>query len=203
MNVMKIKKSYSTSDFVNASSSIVVENSWWMIDSVSCTAVGEFSKAPLFEIQLKQFESNNDMELPEGYEDGSMLMVRNRTYYVREGRPMFNDLARVWESCEDEDAIRGWVMNNWSNKLFAGHVERLTGISYTRETKYGTVVSSSKLEVWYPKHFEEGIILDDFVYLCNKGVYTPVIEEKKSDPVVDALRNLDPKVIEAILAMKK
>ena len=65
------------------------------------------------------------------------------------------------------------------------------------------MVSSSKLEVWYPKHFEEGIILDDFVYLCNKGVYTPVIEEKKSDPVADALRDLDPKVIEAILAMKK
>ena len=203
MSVMKIKKSYSTSDFVNASSSIVVENSWWMIDSVSCTAVGEFSKAPLFEIQLKQFESNNDMELPEGYEDGSMLMVRNRTYYVREGRPMFNDLARVWESCEDEDAIRGWVMNNWSKKLFAGHVERLTGISYTRETRYGTVVSSSKLEVWYPKHFEEGVIMDDFVYLCNKGVYTPVIEEKKSDPVADALRDLDPKGSRYETAMKK
>ena len=98
----KNNKVYSASDFQGISSSIVVENSWWKIDRVECTAVGEFSKTPLFELQLTQLESNSGLKLPEGYEDGSSMLRRNRTYFVREGRPMYNMLAEVWAACEDE-----------------------------------------------------------------------------------------------------
>lgn len=199
----KQNKVYSASDFQGVSSSIVIENSWWLIDHIDCTAVGEFSNTPLFELQLTQFESTSQLALPEGYEDGSSLLRRNRTYFVREGRPMYNMLAEVWEACEDSESMNFYLKDKWSKKLIAGHVERLSGVTYTRQTKRGSTIQSSKLEVWYPEDFEPGVIIDDFVFLCNKGVYTPVIEEKKSDPMMEAISKLDPKLVEAIMALKK
>lgn len=62
------------------------------------------------------------------------------------------------------------------------------------------MITSSKLEVWYPEDFEEGVIMDDFLYLCNRGVYTPIVEEKKEDELID-LTKVDPKLIATIKAM--
>ena len=196
----KQNKVYSASDFQGISYSIVVEDSWWLIDHVDCTAVGEFSKAPLFELQLTQFEAASRLTVPEGYEDGSPMLRRNRTYFVREGRPLYNKLAEIWEACEDATSVDMYVRQNWDKKLVAGHVERLSGVNYTRTGRHGATISNSKLEVWYPEDFEPGVIIDDFVFLCNKGVYTPVIEEKKEDDLID-LTKVDPKLIATIKAM--
>mgnify|MGYP007122042084 CR=1 FL=1 len=202
MTIMKKNNVYSASDFVGMTSSIVVEDSWWQIDSISTTKVGEYSNVPLFELQLKQLQAGSKLTVPEGFEDGSTMMTKNRTYFVREGRPMFNELAEVWEACEDIDALRGYVKANWSKKVFPGHVERLTGVTFERETKMKSIITSHKLEVWYPEGFEDGVIMDDFVFLCNKGVYKPILE-KKNDPIADVIGKLDPKIIEAILAANK
>lgn len=199
----KQNKVYSASDFQGITSSIVVENTWWKIDHADCTAVGEFSKTPLFELQLTQFESNSGLKLPDGYEDGGLLLRRNRTYFVREGRPMYNILANMWSACEDIESINMCIKRDMGSKLFAGHVERMSGVEFSRTTKRGTTISSSKLEVWYPEEFEPGTIVEDFVFLCNKGVYTPVVEEKKPDSIVEAISKIDPELIKAILASKK
>jgi hypothetical protein len=196
----KNNKVYSTSDFVNASSSIVVADTWWQIDSIEATAVGEFSKTPLFELQLKQFKASSSLEVPEGYEDASADLRRNRTYFIREGRPMYNELAEIWEAIEDNDVFRVTIRQKYEKKLLAGHVERLTGVSYSRLSRGGSMITSSKLEVWYPEDFEEGVIMDDFLYLCNRGVYTPIVEEKKEDELID-LTKVDPKLIATIKAM--
>lgn len=202
MNIMKKQnKVYSASDFCGATTSIVVADTWWKIDSVDCTAVGEFSKAPLFELQLKQLESGSKLTLPEGYEDASSMLQRNRTYYVREGRPLYNQLAALWTAAEDIEVIQQYISKEWDKKLLAGHVERLSGINYTRTSKNGSVISSSKLEVWYPEGFEEGIVMDDFVYLCNRGVYTPAVDTSDDD-VMSVIKGLDPAIIKAIKAMK-
>lgn len=201
MNSMKAKV-YSTSDFQNAVSSIIINDCFWLIDSVRHTKVGEYSKAPLFELQLKQYVKPADA--PEGFTDGSMLLTRNRTYYVREGRPLYNELVTMWKDLQEDFAEE--FINMYEKTVFKGHVERVDGISYHKSTRWGTVVSSSRVEFWYPVEYETGTALEDFVYLCNKGVYTPVVEkEKKSapDPIAEAISKLDPKIVEAILAMKK
>ena len=196
-------KVYSASDFASATSAVVVESCYWAIDSIDFTKVGEFSKAPLFELQLRRIIAK-DSSAPEGYEDASMELEPNRTYFVREGRPMYNALADVWEAVGgDSDLMRQYVLQSYANKAYRGRVERLSGVSYMASTKRGTVIQRSRFEVWYPEAYDEGRILEDFIYLCNKQVYTPVIEKKPIDPVADAISKLDPKPVEAILASKK
>lgn len=193
---------YSASDFANATAAVVIENCWWAIDSIDFTNVGEYSKAPLFELQLKRIVGK-DASAPEGYEDASMELEPNRTYYVREGRPMYNALAELWEATDgDGDAVRNYVNVQYATKSYRGRVERLSGVSYTSQTKRGTTIQRSRFEVWYPQSYDEGRILEDFVYLCNKGVYTPIVEEKKEDDLVD-LSKVDPKLIATIKAMMK
>lgn len=198
----KNNKVYSASDFVNATAAVVVENCWWAIDSIDFTNVGEYSKTPLFELQLKRIVSK-DASAPEGYEDASMELEPNRTYFVREGRPMYNALAELWEAADgDGNVVRDYVNRQYANKSYRGRIERLSGVSYTSTTKRGTVVQRSRFEVWYPESYDEGRILEDFIYLCNRGVYTPVVEEKPIDPLADVIKGLDPKIIAAIKAMK-
>ena len=199
----KNNKVYSASDFASATSAVVVENSWWAIDSVDFTKVGEYSKAPLFELQLKRINAV-DPDAPEGYEDASNELQPNRTYFVREGRPLYNALAEIWDAVDgDGDSMRQYVQTKYGNKAFRGRVERLSGVSYMASTKRGTVIQRSRFECWYPESYDEGRIFDDFIYLCNKQVYTPVVEEKPAeDPLADVIKGLDPKIIAAIKAMK-
>ena len=196
---MKKQNVYSASDFVNASSAVVVENTYWTIDNIGFTAVGEFSKAPLFELELRKIVGKQD-NVPEGYVDASAELEPNRTYFVREGRPLYNALAQVWESVDgDPDSVRSYVQKEYSSKAYRGRVERLTGVSYLSQTKRGTIIQRSRFECWYPDVYEEGRIMDDFIYLCNRGVYNPVVE-KPTDPLADAIKGLDPKIVAAIKA---
>lgn len=198
----KNNKVYSASDFASATSAVVVENSWWAIDSVDFTKVGEYSKAPLFELQLKRINAV-DPDAPAGYEDASNELQPNRTYFIREGRPLYNTLAEIWDAVDgDGDSMRQYVQTKYGNKSFRGRVERLSGVSYTSQTKRGTVIQRSRFECWYPEFYDEGRIFDDFIYLCNRGVYNPVVEKKPADPLTDAIKGLDPKIIAAIKAMK-
>lgn len=197
------KKVYSASDFASANATVVVENCWWAIDSIDFTKVGEYSKSPLFELQLKRIITK-DPDVPEGYDDSSIELEPNRTYFVREGRPLYTALAEIWEALGDADTVRECVRQKYANKAFRGHVERLSGVSYTSQTKRGTVIQRSRFECWYPESYDEVRIFDDFIYLCNRGVYSPMLEEKKPvDPMADVISKLDPKIVEAILASKK
>lgn len=195
----KNNKVYSASDFASATSAVVVENCWWAIDSVDFTNVGEYSKTPLFELQLKRIVTK-DPDVPEGYDDSSIELEPNRTYFVREGRPLYTALADMWEAAGDTDVVRDYLRQKYANKAFRGRVERLSGVLYTSSTKRGTVIQRSRFELWYPEAYDEGRILEDFIYLCNKQVYTPVIEEKKEDELID-LTKVDPKLIATIKAM--
>lgn len=191
-----MNKVYSASDFVGAKSSILVEETKWAIDSISCTSVGEYSKIPLFEVGFRRCNAAEDAN------DATFELEPNRTYYVREGRPLFNTLAQLWEESEDMDVVDGYVYHKYDGKYFRGRVERLSGVRYTYRTKRGTIVQRTKMEVWYPSTVEEGVIMDDFIYLCNKGVYVPEIIPEQTDRIQEALKGLDPAVIAAIRAMK-
>lgn len=195
-------KVFSASDFSNATTGIVVDTCFWVIDDVSFTEVGSYSKTPLFELQLKRFiEPSKDT--PTGLTDMSSKMTPNRTYIVREGRPLYNELVPIWEDCDlDTEVFRSAVRNKYKDGGFRGRVERLCGVSYQYSTKRGTVIQRNRAEFWYPDEYESSI-LDDFIYLCNKGVYIPIIQETPAvDPVAEALKGLDPKIIAAIKAMK-
>ena len=199
--MQKNNKVYSTSDFASANSAIVVENCYWAIDNIDFTTVGEFSKTPLFELQLRRIIPAQSA--PDGYEDASSELEPNRTYFVREGRPLYNALAQVWEAVDgDPDSVRDYVLKEYASKAFRGRVERLSGVSYTSQTKRGTTIQRSRFECWYPESYDDGRIFDDFIYLCNRGVYTPVVEKKPADPLADVIKGLDPKIIDAIKAMK-
>lgn len=190
-------KVYSASDFSAASVSILVEETRWKIDSVSCTAVGEYSKVPLFEVGFKRDVSEGDPN------DATAELEPNRTFYVREGRPLFSQLVRIWEATEDASDVEGFALQKYKDMYFRGRVERLSGVLYNYYTKRGTIVQRNKVDIWYPSTIEEGVVLDDFIFLCNKGVYTPLLEQMPTvDPLTEALKSLDPGVIAAIKAMK-
>lgn len=201
---MKKQKVYSVSDFANATVSTVVDDSKWVVDSVTATRAGEFSGKPLFEVQFKQYSPVK--EDADGMVDATSDLVANRTYFVREGRPMYKELLRAWGDVEEDvEEFSEWVDMNYAKKTYTGHVERLSGVYYTKRNKRGVVVQRSRLEAWYIVGSEEGQVLDDFVYLCNKGVYVPVIEEAEKptvDPLAEVLKGLSPEVIAAIKAMK-
>lgn len=194
-------KVFSASDFSNATSSIVIDSCFWVVDDASYTNVGEFSRTPLFELQLRRYVTE-DKDTPEGLTDMSYKMTPNRTYVVREGRPLYNEIIPIWESCNDDiEVFRSAVLNKYKGGGFKGRVERLSGVMYEYSTKRGTVIQRNRAEYWYPDDCEASI-LDDFVYLCNKGVYIPILENKPVDPVAEVLKGLDPKIIAAIKAMK-
>lgn len=201
MIMKKNVKVYSASDFVNASASVLVESCFWIIDDASYTNIGEFSRTPLFELQLRRYVKQ-DKDTPEELVDMSYKMTPNRTYVVREGRPLYNEIIPIWESCDDDpEVFRSAVLNKYKGGGFRGRVERLSGVNYQTSTRRGTVIQRTRAEYWYPDDCEASI-LDDFVYLCNKGVYVPILEDKPADPVAEALKGLDPKIIAAIKAMK-
>lgn len=197
MNIMKkTNKVYSVNDFRGFNNSILVEETKWYIDSIDCTAVGEYSGLPLFEVGFKRCcDDNADPN------DATAELEPNRTYFVREGRPLFNVLANIWEDTEDIRAVCDYVMDNYNGKYFRGRVERLSGVQYQFCTRRGNVVQRSKMEMWYPATVEEGVIVDDFLYLCNKGVFQPILVEAE-DPIKKAIESIDPAVIAAIRTMK-
>ena len=195
----KQNKVYSASDFAGANASVLVDTCYWAIDNVDYTKVGQYSQSPLFELELKQIISASD-DVPEGFKDVSAEMTPNRTYYVREGRPLYNKLLEMWEAADgDKSDFVTYVMKAYGDGAFRGRVERLTGVTYSKETRSGSV-QKSRMEAWYPESMDSPRILDDFVYLCNKGVYKPIIEEK---PVVDSLDGVDRATLEALLAALK
>jgi hypothetical protein len=200
----KTNKVYSASDFASANASVVISDCPWLIDNIGVTKEGSFSGTPLFELELKQLVMDSSSDLPDGYKDGSSEMAPNRTYYVREGRPLYNKLLDIWEGYDGEiEDFRIHVLRDYARTAFRGRVERLTGVVYTKNGRKGNIIQKSQMEAWYPTTFEDGRVLDDFVFMCNRGVYTPVVEETPAvDPMVEAISKIDPKIIEAIRNMK-
>jgi hypothetical protein len=196
----KQNKIYSASDFVGATSSVLVESCLWLIDNIFATKQGSVSNTPLFIVELKRLTQPDNSSIPEGYTDASAEMEPSRTYYVREGRPLYNDLLEAWKMLDPDEF--SMIRNSYKNKLYKGRVERLSGVLYDYTSKHGTTSRRTRMEAWYPDSLDEGRVMDDFVSLCNRGVYVPIIEEKL-DPVAEALKNLDPAVIAAIKAMKQ
>lgn len=204
---MKKNRVYSTSDFASANIAVTVEDCYWVVDSVSATNVGSYSKLPLFEVQLKKAAGDVCDSVPAGVVDRSADLLRNRTYFVREKRPLYNELAELWTAVNDRGLFTQTAKDLFHDEDgslygYRGHVVRLSGISYEKDGhKEGTTIIKNRLELWYPYEYEPEVILDDFVALCNKGEYRPILEEKP-DPIALALKNLDPAVIAAIKAMK-
>lgn len=192
----KNNKVYSMSDFAGATSSVLVSDCLWTINNVYATKEGSVSHTPLFVVELTRFDNPSDVAagLPEGFVDASREMEPNRTYFVREGRPLYNDLILLYNNL-DEDEFSGVVMSKYHNKVYRGRVERLSGVMYDYTNKRGTVCHRTKMEAWYPSSFDENCICDDFIAMCNRGVYVPVIEEKK-----DPLEGFDPAVVAAVMA---
>lgn len=195
----KQNKVYSASDFQGAVSSTLVESCLWVIDNISATKQGSVSNTPLFIVELKRLTQPESVGIPEGYVDASAEMEPSRTYYVREGRPLYNNLLEAWKNLDSDEF--GMIRNSFRNKVYKGRVERLSGVVYDYTSKHGTTSRRTRMEAWYPDSFDEGRIMDDFVSLCNRGIYVPIIGEKP-DPVAEALKGLDPAVIAAIKAMK-
>lgn len=207
---MQNNRVYSASDFSGASINVVVEDCYWVVDYVSATKAGMHSKLPLFEVQLKQLDlGQKATDLPTGFVDASSDMVPNRTYYVREGRTMYNTLANIWQGLEGDmslfpsAAMKAFWQKDAKGKpvqqVYKGHVVRLSNVSYTKLSRdKENVISRSSLELWYPTGMEPEVITDDFVRLCNRGVYRPILPDpaEKQDP----LKDVDPKIIAAVMA---
>lgn len=207
---MKQNKVYSASDFKGVNVQVVDEG-YWTVDHVTATKAGSYSKLPLFEVQLKRLNlESKAADLPDGFVDSSDDMIPNRTYYVREGRTMYNELANIWQGIEGDQQLFHVAATNafWQKnakgksvqKVYRGHVVRLTGISYTKLSRdKESIIPRSSLELWYPAGMEPEVIIDDFVRLCNRGVYTPTLQdsaEKQGNP----LDGIDPKIIAAVMA---
>lgn len=196
----KTNKVYSASDFQGLNVTMAVEDCYWAIDTIHPTKTGDSGK-PLFEVGLKMIRQGQNTNVPDGWVDGTALMSRNRTYYVREKRPLYTKLLEIWETLGDDPVFMQACKQELGTTAFMGHVERLSGVKYTKSGNNKTVISCSKMELWYPDEFEPGAIVDDFIYLCNIGVYKPIIEEKKEESI--DLTKIDPNVIAAIKAMMK
>lgn len=207
---MKQNKVYSASDFSGVGVN-VIDDGYWTVDRVTATKAGQHSSLPLFEVQLKKLDiEQKATDLPAGFIDASNDMVPNRTYYVREGRAMYNTLATIWQGLEGDQQLFPTAAANsfWqkekgkpTQKVYRGHVVRLTGVNYTKLSRdKETIISRSSLELWYPSGMEPEVILDDFVRLCNKGVYTPLIEDEKPASQQVDLSQVDPAIIAAVMA---
>ena len=209
---MKKTRVYSASDFESAMISVIIEDCYWTVDAVYPTNVGEHSKLPLFELQLKQVSKLRTSEdLPKGIVDRSADMRPSRTYYAREGRPVYNELAKIWrEIGSDDQMFTTAALKKLSNSAYMGHVVKLSGINYTKTSRDGKrVISRSQLELWYPEGYDPDVIMDDFVRNCNRGVYTPLLDDKPVEKQDDSLEginlsDIDPKILAALVkALKK
>lgn len=195
----KTNKVYSASDFQGLNVTMAVEDCYWAIDTVRPTKTGDSGK-PLFEVGLKKIRTEKSSDLPEGWHDGTGEMSRNRTYYVREHRPLYTQLLEMWEALGDDQVFQQACKQEFGTSAYRGHVERLTGVSYIKSNNK-IPVTYTKMELWYLDEYEPGTIVDDFIYLCNIGVYKPIVEEKKEESI--DLTKIDPNVIAAIKAMMK
>lgn len=203
-----MKKSiYSVSDFAaTAAVSTIIEDSWWAIDVVEATNSGEYSNTPLFKVWLKTIETRKS-DAPEGYIDCTSSMRPSRMYIVREGRDLYSELYRLWKESEgDEDLFMESVASVFQGRAYQGHVERLGGVTYTKMTRRKVAVEKTALEVWYPQGTEEGTVLSDFVFLCNKGTYKPKLDETPKPEAPDEkidLSKLSPEMMAILKAMMK
>lgn len=208
---MKKTRVYSASDFESAMISVIIEDCYWTVDAVYPTKVGKHSDLPLFELQLKQISKPRTSEdLPDGIVDKSADMRPSRTYYAREGRPIYNDLATLWRGLDDEKLFPAAAFKKLSKNAYMGHVVKLSGVNYTKQSRDGKrAISRSQLELWYPEGYDPDIIMDDFIRNCNRGVYTPILDDKPAEKQDDSLEgidlsNIDPKVLAALVkALKK
>jgi hypothetical protein len=191
----KNNKVYSMSDFAGAKSLTLVADCLWTINNVYATKEGSVSHTPLFVVELTRFDVPNTTGLPEGFIDASREMEPNRTYFVREGRPLYNDLMSLYDNFDSCEEFSYYAVSKYRNKVYRGRVERLSNVVYDYTNSRGTVCHRTKMEAWYPSSFDEGCICDDFITMCNRGVYVPVIEEKK-----DPLEGFDPAVVAAVMA---
>lgn len=208
---MKKTRVYSASDFESAMISVIIEDCYWTVDAVYPTKVGKHSDLPLFELQLKQVSKPRTSEdLPDGIVDKSADMRPSRTYYAREGRPIYNDLAKIWQGLGDEKLFPDAASKKLSGNAYMGHVVKLSGVNYTKATRDGKrAISRSQLELWYPEGYDPDVIMDDFVRNCNRGVYTPLLDDKPAKKQDDSLEgidlsDIDPKILAALVkALKK
>lgn len=184
------------SDFAGATSSVLVSDCLWTINNVYATKEGSVSHTPLFVVELTRFDTTDATTgLPEGFIDASREMEPNRTYFVREGRPLYNDLMVMYDNVDGGEEFSYYAVSKYHNKVYRGRVERLSGVIYDYINRRGTVCHRTKMEAWYPSSFDEGCICDDFIAMCNRGVYVPMIEEKK-----DPLEGFDPAIVAAVKA---
>ena len=208
---MKKTRVYSASDFESAMISVIIEDCYWTVDAVYPTKVGKHSDLPLFELQLKQVSKPRTSEdLPDGVVDKSADMRPSRTYYAREGRPIYNDLATLWRGLGDEKLFPDAAFKKLSKSAYMGHVVKLSGVNYTKQSRDGKrAISRSQLELWYPEGYDPDVIMDDFVRNCNRGVYTPLLDDKPTEKQDDSLEGIDlsaidPKILAALVkALKK
>jgi len=191
------------SDFAGATSSVLVADCLWTINNIYATKEGGVSHTPLFVVELTRLETPScTTDLPEGFVDASRELEPNRTYFVREGRPLYNDLLTVYKNIDEEEFSYS-VTGRYRNKAYRGRVERLSGVAYDYTNSRGTVCHRTKMEAWYPSSFDENVICDDFIAMCNRGVYVPVVEEKKEEDSAKLLQDLDPATLKALVAALK
>lgn len=204
----KNQKVYAASDFSNAVVSIVLDDCYWTVDAVQATKAGEISNLPLFKLQLRKLEKSEELE---GglYVDASSEMTTCRTYFCRDGRPMYNSLADAWKQLGDKELFAEcapdlFMAKNANGelvpKVYSGHVVRLSGVEYEKDSKdHKSIVRKNSLELWYPRGAEPDLVVSDFVHLCNKGTYRPIL---LSDPVEkqDPLAGFDPAIVAAVMA---
>ena len=201
----KTNKVYSASDFQSATVCTIVEDCLWTISSVTATAAGEHSGLPLFVLRLRKVEK---MEQVDGFIDTSSEMNATRTYFVREGRPMYDDLAELWACVPDKGQFAQaaqdlfWAKSSSGDlmqKAYKGHVVKLSGVNYEKPSRDGkSIIRKGSLELWYPRGCQEELIVQDFLHMCNKGAYTPILPDpaEKQDP----LAGFDPAVVAAVMA---
>lgn len=203
----KQNRVYSASDFSKAVINVVLEDCYWTVDTIQATKAGEVSGLPLFKLQLRKLEKSEELE-GGAYIDASSEMVTSRTYFCRDGRPMYNSLSDAWKQLGDKELFAEcapdlFVAKNSNGelvpKVYSGHVVRLSGVEYEKESRdHKTTVRKNSLELWYPRGAEPELIMSDFVHLCNKGAYRPILNpvEKQEDP----LAGFDPAVVAAVMA---
>ena len=204
---MRMKKSvvFTESDFASANVGVIVEDCLWTVSSVVATTAGEHSGLPLFKIHLRKVERAEEVD---GFVDASAELDQTRTYFVREGRPMYDDLATLWGCMPDKGAFAQaaqdlfWTKSSSEElvqKAYKGHVLRLSGIEYQKPSRDGkSMIRKSSLELWYPRGSDECIIMQDFLHMCNKGIYIPTVNPTPTTEV--DLSGVDPKIIAAVMA---
>lgn len=204
----KQNRVYSASDFSNAVINVVLDDCYWVVDFVQATKAGEVSGLPLFKLQLRKLEKTEDVD-DGAYVDASAEMATSRTYFCRDGRPMYTTLSNAWKELGDKDLFAECVpelfitrnsKGDQVQKVYSGHVVRLSGIEYEKDTRdHKSIVRKNSLELWYPRGAETELIMSDFVHLCNKGTYRPILSD---DPVEkqDPLAGFDPAIVAAVMA---